>query len=769
MNVFNFRKFRQKRVQLIPDVGIFKIPETKTYYIDKISSEMAKYFLLSLTGADGVFGLEGYYEHNKCLQYFYTSQMSKPDFPLSATPKLMLSADINNISCFHVLFAKPSCFPFLMDHGFHFWNMISNQLHLESEKVFVQLLLHKKSDEWKDVVWQQYNDYLKGIDNPTSNKILRYIQFEMLEFINKVSGEKLENEQIVELKQKLLEDGFRFELRFVVFGDKERRIKIAKRMKYILSSLNFANYWHISEDSKKSLFMDNLSLRRFSISTSSQIVCTSELLPFMVTKYSDNIKQNETQIIPEIMTEQIIEESSNSFSIFPRGKKKIENHDIHFATNFNTALRKLNLISDTDVVIQKIINGATVQKVTFSLPNGLTLSNLINAKKNIQTELGLNDIGFEQGHEAGTASISIPQDERNIVYLGDCLDSEAYKKFIEKAELPFIVGVDSLGNLIMEDLVRIKHILITGTTGSGKSVFLTILLFILTLVKNPKDLQLVLIDPKKVELSNFKKYQHIIELITDMDEAAEKLEGIVDLMDKRYEIFEQKEYKNIQQYNKNEKDKIPYIVIAVDEFADLMSTNSEIENYIIRLAQKARAAGIHLILGTQYPIKEVITSLIKRNIVSRVCFALDSGTAYRTALDEVPPFTLLGKGDGVYRFEGIQGLHRFQSPIISTDDDEQDKIIKHFSGYWKGDFKHETIPVKEKKSDLDNIKIVIAETCETRISAIQKILKIRTEKVQECFTQLVEEKWLSPPVSKKTGYGLLLSEDERKQYLQQLR
>jgi S-DNA-T family DNA segregation ATPase FtsK/SpoIIIE len=219
---------------------------------------------------------------------------------------------------------------------------------------------------------------------------------------------------------------------------------------------------------------------------------------------------------------------------------------------------------------------------------------------------------------------------------------------------------------------------------------------------------------------------------------------------------------------------MPYIVLVIDELADLIMTNPECEDHIVRLAQKARAAGIHLIIATQRPQKEVLTGLIKANMYSRVCFACDSGVSYRITLDETPPYNLLGKGDGLYRFEGVQGLHRFQGALIAKTEEDTDRIIEKLSTHWRVKGSKEVIDIESSKSrkaekELTEFKIIVLETGETRITELQKILSKRNESVKELMAKLVELGWIKQHKSRAKGYELLLSEDERKKELERLR
>jgi S-DNA-T family DNA segregation ATPase FtsK/SpoIIIE len=743
--------------------------ETQTIKMTKYLSEDEAYSLLrsKMTDREGNFGIECLKSKSKFEKYFFMSLYSEPYIEGEQVFKIVLPRDVD-YRIYTASQFRASCFPFKINYEGCIWDKF-NEIQVNEEIIFIQLLL-KRVEGWQSNIKQQYHDWLNGIEYPTNIQPIRSLQYKALEFIKTKEEWDGKNPEIHGVEQKLNEPGFEMFLKFAVIGDKKSSRRIAKEVGKILGELNYANKWYIGRESHKSNSMTLLYKRTFPKIRRKQILCYSEILPF----FCERNKSKAVEIIPEAV-ETVFEDNSSDdatddfLSIFPKGNQQIKEFDVRLVEKLNSAFKKLNLIQDQNVVVQKIQQGATVQKITFSLPNGLKLTDLNTARKNIQTELALSNIGFEQGSDAGTVALSIPLEKRGMVYLRDCLEDEKFKEFVKKAEIPFVLGMNVEGEVIFEDLVRVKSLLISGTTGSGKSIFEQIIILTMLLYKNPSELQMILIDPKRVELGIYKKYPHVIDVITDMDKASETLIGVVNKMENRYEKFETKGYKNIQQYNRNEKDKLPYIVVVIDELADLLSTNKEVEDHIQRLAQKARAAGISLLITTQYPIGSVVTPEIKRNIVSRICFALDSGTAYRVVLDEKLPFALLGKGDGVYKFEGIQGIHRFQGAIIADTEEKQDDIILKMSKRWSGEFKKEVIEdVPKKVDDYEKLKQIIATTGETRIVELQKLMGIRINRIKDYFDKLVEEGWLRYTGIRSKGYELIIDEETKKKYLSEL-
>jgi S-DNA-T family DNA segregation ATPase FtsK/SpoIIIE len=261
-------------------------------------------------------------------------------------------------------------------------------------------------------------------------------------------------------------------------------------------------------------------------------------------------------------------------------------------------------------------------------------------------------------------------------------------------QLPMFLGKDASGNPLIADLSRMPHMLIAGTTGSGKSVCMNSILMSFMYTKKPNELKLVLVDPKMVELSQFKDIPHLMcPVVTEMSKAAAILEWAVRKMDERYELLAEAGCRDIAGYNAltweelkerfaptNEVEearipkKLPYMVFVIDELADLMMTNREVEGAIVRLAQKARAVGMHLILATQRPQANVVTGLIKSNMPSRIAFKVASGMDSRIVMDQKGAELLLGQGDMLFLSPRSSELTRAQGTLV--DDKEIRKVVK---------------------------------------------------------------------------------------------
>ena len=286
-----------------------------------------------------------------------------------------------------------------------------------------------------------------------------------------------------------------------------------------------------------------------------------------------------------------------------------------------------------------------------------------------------------------TVGIEIPSEQRSIIRFGDVVKSARFRT--EDLTLPVALGVDTFGNPVIEDLVQMPHLLVAGTTGSGKSVFIHNLIAGLVCKKSAREMRFVFIDPKMVELAAYKNLPHLAcPVISEVKTQAKAvLNRLVAEMEHRYEMMLALEARNIQEFNEAIRTRrrsqfvdfdgkwqaLPYVVLLIDEFADLiLMLGRPAEELITRLAQKARAAGIHLIIATQRPSVNVVTGLIKANFPTRIAFRVQSGVDSRTILDQVGAETLLGKGDMLYQSTGrIQRLH-----AALLEDSEVRKLVK---------------------------------------------------------------------------------------------
>lgn len=333
-----------------------------------------------------------------------------------------------------------------------------------------------------------------------------------------------------------------------------------------------------------------------------------------------------------------------------------------------------------------IHRGPSVTRYELQPAAGVRVSKITGLADDIALNLAAMSVRIEAPVPGKACmGIEVPNDHRDTVSLRELIDSEEYRK--AKGKLTFAVGKDIEGNIIIGDIAKMPHMLVAGTTGSGKSVFTNSIILSILYHASPDEVKLILIDPKKVEFPIYNKIPHLlIPVVTEPLKAAGALGWAVNEMNKRYLMFEANNVKNLQEFNDmvleernkpaEEQDEVrakidllPQIVIVVDEFADLMmAARSEVEDSVLRLAQLARAAGIHMIIATQSPRADVLTGLIKSNIPSRVSLSVSSNVDSRVILDESGAEKLLGNGDLLYKPVGVKKPIRMQSGYAATSE-----------------------------------------------------------------------------------------------------
>ena len=329
------------------------------------------------------------------------------------------------------------------------------------------------------------------------------------------------------------------------------------------------------------------------------------------------------------------------------------------------------------VTITEISQGPSVTRYELQPEQGVKVSKIVGLSDDIKLNLAATDIRIEAPIPGKAAiGIEVPNKENMMVSLRDLLESKEFKEF--PSNIAFAVGKDIAGKTVVADIAKMPHMLIAGSTGSGKSVCINTLIMSILYKAHPDDVKLIMVDPKVVELSVYNGIPHLlIPVVTDPKKASAALHWAVSEMEDRYRKFADYNVRDLKGYNQKletmrengEEDvpnKLPQIVIIVDELADLMMVcPGEVEESICRLAQLARACGIHLIIATQRPSVDVITGLIKANMPSRVAFAVSSGVDSRTILDMVGAEKLLGKGDMLFYPQGYSKPARIQGAFVS--------------------------------------------------------------------------------------------------------
>ncbi|MDD3142235.1 MAG: DNA translocase FtsK, partial [Lachnospiraceae bacterium] len=409
------------------------------------------------------------------------------------------------------------------------------------------------------------------------------------------------------------------------------------------------------------------------------------------TKESSNLVEQEVAKVDEALQVVHAEENSYSFpplSLLTKGKINTGESD---AVLRDTAIKLQQTLKNfgVNVTVSNYSKGPSVTRYELQPEQGVKVSKIVGLADDIKLNLAAADIRIEAPIPGKAAvGIEVPNKDNTAVMLRDLLETEEFKS--HKSNIAFAAGRDIAGKVVVTDIKKMPHLLIAGATGSGKSVCINTLIMSILYKASPEDVKLIMIDPKVVELSVYNGIPHLlIPVVTDPKKAAGALNWAVAEMTKRYQLFAEYNVRDLVGYNDKIKtiesieeegkpEKMPQIVIIVDELADLMMVApGEVEEAICRLAQLARAAGIHLILATQRPSVNVITGLIKANMPSRIAFSVSSGVDSRTIIDMNGAEKLLGKGDMLFYPAGYQKPARVQGAFVS--DREVQKVVEYLS------------------------------------------------------------------------------------------
>ncbi|MBQ8229453.1 MAG: hypothetical protein IJZ32_02010 [Clostridia bacterium] len=334
----------------------------------------------------------------------------------------------------------------------------------------------------------------------------------------------------------------------------------------------------------------------------------------------------------------------------------------------------------TGASISSVTFGPTVTRYNVTIPRNISPKKVVALDQSIAISLHSSGVNIYPNYEDGVVSIEVPNKVRQFVQLGCMLTGDTYVN-ASPSSLMFTMGKDVANRKVYGDISKMIHLLVAGSSGSGKSVFLGSLIISLIYKYSPEELRLILIDPKKTEFVLYNDLPHLMinEIITDVNKAVQSLNWAIGEMNRRYGLFEQmsragKYVVNLDDYNAqlDKANRLPKIVIIIDELADLMlAAKKEIEDRIQNLTQKARAAGIHLVVATQRPSTDVITGVIKSNLPTRIAFGVATDVDSRVILDQTGAQKLLGKGDFLYTMQGINTPVRVQSAFISSGDSQK--------------------------------------------------------------------------------------------------
>ncbi|GAY72824.1 DNA translocase FtsK [Lentilactobacillus kosonis] len=421
-------------------------------------------------------------------------------------------------------------------------------------------------------------------------------------------------------------------------------------------------------------------------------------------------------------------------------------------------ITKLNQTLSAFKVNAEVVNytvGPTITQFEIKLALGVKVSRITNLSDDLKLALAAKDIRIEAPIPGkSTVGIEVPNPHSRPVNLAEIIDSPEFIN--EPASLVAAIGEDISGTPVVGDIAKMPHALIAGATGSGKSVFINGLLTSLMYKASPADLKLLLIDPKAVELSMYSGIPHLLApVISDPQTATQALKWVTKEMDERYEKLAAASVQNIKQFNQKVADsgeyglKMPYILIVIDELADLMMVSSQdTEMYIARITQKARAAGIHLIVATQRPSVDVVTGTIKNNIPTRIAFAVSSQIDSRTILDTSGAEKLLGKGDMLYLQSGSSKPARLQGAFVKND--EIHRVIDYVrqTGSPQYQFSPEQLKKSYEEAEqsdpiMGDVLNYIAEEDSISTSKLQRVFSIGYNRAATIIDDLEDQHYIS--------------------------
>ena len=506
------------------------------------------------------------------------------------------------------------------------------------------------------------------------------------------------------------------------------------------------------------------------------------------TKHNKGITESEKNVVTKEIDTILNTSKENSIKIYTypkldllnnNAKSKMKNEDKQDLFDNANKLEDTLMSFGVEAKVLQVTKGTSVTRFEIQPSPGVKVSKIVNLQDDIALGLAASAVRMEAPIPGKSAiGIEVPNKKQTPVFLREVLDSKEFQESTKK--ISFALGKDITGTCIVGDLSEMPHMLIAGATGSGKSVCINSLIVSLLYKYSPDEIKLLMIDPKVVELSIYNGIPHLlIPVVTEPKKAAGALNWAVNEMDKRYELFTKYKVKNIKSYNQQVdkgliSEKLPYIVLIVDELADLMMTcPNDVEDYICRLAQKARAAGIHLIIATQRPSVDVITGVIKANIPSRISFAVSSGVDSRTILDQTGAEKLLGRGDMLYSPMGANKPLRIQGAFISEEEVEnvvdfikssedevnyREEIIEHINNENLSSSSHSS-DSEENDELLDEAIKLVVEYQQASTSFIQRKLRIGFNRASRIMEELEAKGIISERDGSKPRQVLIAKEE----------
>lgn len=420
--------------------------------------------------------------------------------------------------------------------------------------------------------------------------------------------------------------------------------------------------------------------------------------------------------------------------------------------------------------------GPAVTRYELEPAAGVKVSKIVHLADDLALKLAATDIRIEAPIPGKAAvGIEVPNKKVTPVCLRDVLDTDVFKNSV--GGVPVALGKDIAGTPIVADLTKMPHMLVAGSTGSGKSVCINTLISSILFKQRPEDVKLILVDPKVVELSNYNGIPHLMTpVVTDPKKAANVLRWAVKEMDDRYKRFALTKTRDIKRYNElNPEEAMPYVVIIIDELADLMmAAAGDVEDSICRLAQKARACGMHLVLATQRPSVDVITGLIKANVPSRIAFAVSSQIDSRTILDMAGAEKLIGKGDMLFYPMGASKPVRVQGAFVS--DGEIDELVEYIKEQRRPQYNEAVEAAQQEaahdggKDDffedelMDKAIMMVMETQQASVSLLQRRFRIGFSRAARMIDTMEAMHIVGPSNGSKARDILMTPEEVQEKY-----
>lgn len=413
--------------------------------------------------------------------------------------------------------------------------------------------------------------------------------------------------------------------------------------------------------------------------------------------------------------------------------------------------------------------GPVVTTYEFSPAPGVKINKIVSLADDLAMGLKADSVRIVGSIPGKVAlGIEIPNPQREIVYVRDILASEEFRRVSSK--LSFVLGKDVVGKPVLADLAKMPHLLIAGATGAGKSVALNTIICSILFRATPDEVRLLMVDPKRIELSCYEDIPHLLHpVVVEPKMASRALQWAVREMERRYELLESQRVKSIESYNEIAEEKLPLIVIIVDELADLMMVSSrDVEDAIARLAQMARASGIHLILATQRPSVDVLTGLIKANFPTRISFKVSSKVDSRTILDASGAEHLLGAGDLLFLAPGTARLQRIHGAYISEQ--ETERIASFLKEQGTAKYDESMLNIDEELSEngeqgsdeydekYDEAMALVCETGQASISMVQRRLRVGYNRAARMIEIMEKEGVIGPADGSKPREVLVRKE-----------